>query len=116
MKKILIVLAIASGVALTASPAFLQTEKPQDQHEHGSKGGSMMHGGMMCPMMGSGNMGMLGGGSGGMMGGMGAMMGGGTTADPKVMGRMMQMRGEMMVKMGEVMMKHGKQMLDQNQQ
>jgi hypothetical protein len=111
MKKLFIVIAIASGVALSASPAFLQeTGKPQAQHEHGASGGGMMQGGMMCPMMGMGGMGMMGGGSGGMMGGMGGMMSGTGGADPKMMAQMMQMRGEMMMKMGEVMMKHGKMM------
>ena len=60
-------------------------------------GEGMQGGAMMCPMMGTGGMGMMGG----MMGGM--------SGDPKIMGRMMEMRGEMMMKMGEVMMKHGKQ-------
>jgi hypothetical protein len=100
MKKIFLVLAIVAGVAFSASPAFLQeTEKPHAKQEHGM-GGGMMQGGMMCPMMGSGAMGMMGGGMGGMMGGMGG--------DPAMMAQMMQMRGEMMMKMGEVMMKHGK--------
>jgi hypothetical protein len=110
MKKSILVLAIGAATVLSATPAFLQeTGKPHAQHEHGTSGGGMMQGGMMCPMMGSGNMGMMGGGSGGMMGGMGGMMGG-MSSDPKMMGRMMQMRGEMMMKMGEVMMKHGKMM------
>lgn len=104
MKKALIVLAIAMGIAIFASPAFLQMEKPHSKEDHGTMGGGMMQqGGMMCPMMGSGNMGMMGGGTGGMMGAMGG-------GDPKMAGRMMEMRGEMMMKMGEVMMKHGKLM------
>lgn len=104
MKKYCLVLTIAAAVPLTASPAFLQeTEKPHTKQERGMMGGGMMQGGMMCPMMGSGGMGMMGGMVGGMMGDMGG-------GDPAVMGRMMQMRGEMMMKMGEVMMKYGKQM------
>jgi hypothetical protein len=103
MKRIIIVIAVAAGLAFSASPAFLQTEKPAAQHEHGMRGGGMMQGGMMCPMMGMGGMGMMGGGMAGMMGGMGG-------GDPKMMAQMMQMHGEMMMKMGEVMMKHGKQM------
>ena len=114
MKRILIALAVTSAVAFTASPAFLQ-ETSQPQHEHGMMSGGTMQGGMMCPMMSSGNMGMMGGGSGGMMGGVSGMMGG-MGSDPKMMGRMMQMRGEMMMKMGEVMMKYGKQMQAQDQQ
>jgi hypothetical protein len=102
MKKSFLVLAIVAGVAFSASTAFLQeSEKPRAQQEHGMGAGMMQQGGMMCPMMGSGNMAMMGGGMGGMMGGMGA--------DPAMMGQMMQMRGEMMMKMGEVMMKYGKQ-------
>lgn len=73
-------------------------------------GGGMMGGGMMmCPMMGGGMMGgrtpMMGGdlmGEGGMMG----MMGG--QADPKTMGRMLQMRGEIMKAVGDVLIKHGR--------
>lgn len=113
MKNILIALAVSGAIALSASPAFLQ-ETSQPKHEHGM-GQGMMQGGMMCPMMGSGNMGMMGGGSGSMMGGMSGMMGG-MSSDPKMMGRMMQMRGEMMMKMGEVMMKYGKQIQAQDQQ
>ena len=108
MKKIFVVIAVAAGLAFSARPAFLQTERPDAQHEHGTRGGGMMQGGMMCPMMGMGGMGMMGE-SGGMMGGMGGMMGG-RGGDPKMMAQMMQMRGEMMMKMGEVMMKHGKMM------
>ena len=106
MKNIFIAITVAAGVAFSAGPAFLQTEKPDAQHEHGMRGGGTMQGGMMCPMMGMGGMGMMGGGMAGMMGGMGG-------GDPKMMGQMMQMRGEMMMKMGEVMMKHGKQMHQQ---
>ncbi len=77
------------------------------------QGGGMMGGGMMmCPMMGGGMMGgrmpmmgMMGGdmmGEGGMMG----MMGG--QADPKTMGRMLQMRGEIMKAVADVLIKHGR--------
>ena len=96
MKQFLLVLTVFGALAFSAAPAFLQeTGNPHAQHEHGTAGGgTTQQGGMMCPMMGSGSM--------GMMGGMGS--------DPKTMGRMIQMRGEMMMKMGEVMMKHGKMM------
>jgi len=56
----------------------------------------MMGGGMMCPMM-SGGMGMMP-----MMG----MMGG--AQDPKMLGRMLQMRADMMRAMADVLAKHGK--------
>ena len=104
MKQFLLVLIVFGALAFSAAPAFLQeTGNPHAQHEHGTAGGgTTQQGGMMCPMMGSGSMGMMGG-----MGGMMGRMGG---TDPKMMGRMMQMRGEMMMKMGEVMMKHGKMM------
>ena len=107
MKKVFIAIAVAVGLAISASPAFLQeTKKPQSQQEHGMMGGGMMHqGGMMCPMMGAGGMGMMGGEMGGMMGGMGG-------GDPQRIGQLMQLRGEMMMKMGEVMLKYGKQMQD----
>jgi hypothetical protein len=97
MKKIFIVLAVVTGLAFSAGPAFLQeTKTPESRQEHGTMGGGMMqHGGM----------GMMGGGMGGMMGGMGG-------GDPQKMGQMMQLRGEMMMKMGEVMLKYGKQMQD----
>jgi hypothetical protein len=95
MTKVFLVLAIAAGVAFSASPAFLQeTEKPS-QYEHGMMGGGMMQqAGMTFPMMGMGRMGSMG------------EMGG----DPSMMGQMMQMRGEVMMKMGEVFIKYGKQM------
>ena len=99
MKKYFLVLTIAAAVALPASPAFSQeTERPPAKEGHGMMGVGMHQGGMMCPMMGMGGMGMMGG----MMGGMGG--------DPGMMGRTMQMHGEMMMKMGEVMMKYGKLM------
>jgi len=108
MKKTFVVLAVATGLAFSASPAFVQeTEKPHSKQEHGMMGGAMMQqGGMMCPMTGMGGMGM-GGEMGGMMGGMGG-------GDPQRIGQMMQMRGEMMIKMGEVMLKYGKQMQDKD--
>ena len=99
-KTIFVFLTVAT---LLVSPAFIVspqqhgTEKPKEGQGAGGgmMGGGMMEGGMgmMCPMMG------------GMIGGMGGGM-----SDPKMMGRMMEMRGEMMMKMGEVMMKHGKMM------
>jgi hypothetical protein len=99
MKKFLLIVAMGAAVALPASLSFSQsTETPparegQEMMHHGMPGG-----GMMCPMMGTGGMGMMGGMTGGMSG------------DPKTMGRMMEMRGEMMMRMGEVMMKYGRQM------
>jgi hypothetical protein len=56
-------------------------------------GGGMMGGGMM----GGGMMGMP------MMGGAGAM-------DPKMMGKMLEMRADMMKAMADVMMKHARRM------
>ena len=97
-----LVLATAAALAFSATPAFLQESgKPDAQHEHGATGGGMMQqqGGMMCPMMGSGDVGMMRN----MMGRMGS-------GDPKMMAQMMLMRGEMMMKMGDVMMKHAKMM------
>ncbi|TMA10212.1 MAG: hypothetical protein E6J89_10885 [Deltaproteobacteria bacterium] len=88
MKKLFVVFAIAGAAALPASAALSQQKGTRP----------VQGGGMMCPMMGMGGMGMMGG----MMGDMGG--------DPKMMGRMMEMRGEMMMKIGEVMMKYGKQM------
>jgi len=80
-------------------------------------GGGMMGQGMMgMPMMGpmmGGGMGMMPHMMGGRMGsygmGMGRMMGSGQM-DPKVMGRMLQLRGEILKAIGEVMVKHGKAM------
>jgi hypothetical protein len=98
MKKYFLVLAIAAAVALPPSLTFSQQrEAPPAKEGHGMMGDGMHGGAMMCPMMGTGGMGMMGG----MMGGM--------SGDPKMMGRMMEMRGEMMMKMGEVMIKHGQQ-------
>lgn len=71
--------------------------------------GMMGRGGMMPMMRGRQMMGRPGGPSGmGMTGMMGMPMG--NQADPKVMGRMFQLRGEMMKAMGEVLLKHGKAM------
>jgi hypothetical protein len=98
MKKHFLVLAIAAAVAVPTSLTFSQPrETPSAKEGHGMMGEGTHGGAMMCPMMGTGGMGMMGG----MMGGM--------SGDPKMMGRMMEMRGEMMMKMGEVMMKHGNQ-------
>jgi len=108
MKKgILICLALFSLVALPATLSFSQQHempKPPPQQGQGAAG-EYMHGGpmgMMCPMMGG-----MSGMTGGMMGGMMRAMAAG---DPKMMGRLLEMRGEMLMKMGEVMMKHGKSM------
>ena len=100
MKNFFLILTIAVSLAVPASAAFPQErEKPPAKEGHGMMGDGMHQGSMMCPMMGTGGMGMMGG----MMGGMGG-------GDPTMTGQMMQMRGEMMMKMGEVMMKYGKQM------
>ena len=73
----------------------------------GMHSGGMHAGGMHGGMMGGGMCGMMGGGmmGGGMMGGMGQMMG--AQADPKTLGRMLQMRGEVMKAVGDVLIKHG---------
>ena len=62
-------------------------------------------------------MGMRGGGMQGGMGMMGGqsgmcahLIGAPMPAEPKAMGRMLQLCGEMFRSMGEIMMKHGKQM------
>ena len=99
MKKVFVLFAIAVAMALPASAVLSQQkETPSAREGHGAMSEGMQGGGMMCPMMGMGGMGMMGEMTGGMGG------------DPKMMGRIMEMRGEMMMKMGEVMMKHGKQM------
>jgi hypothetical protein len=61
---------------------------------HGMMGGQGMMGGMMgCPMMGSTDAGMTG-----------------SPVDPKVAGRLMQLRGEMMRLMADSMIQRGKQL------
>lgn len=99
MKSFFILLALAVVMALSAGSVLSQPkEMPGAQEGHGGMSGGTQGGGMMmCPMMGMGGMGMMG------------EMSGGTGGDPKMMGRMMEMRGEMMMKMGEVMLKHAKQ-------
>ena len=58
MKKFFIVLAIVATVALPASAAFSQQkEAPPTKAGQGMMEG-MQGGGMMCPMMGMGGMGM----------------------------------------------------------
>ncbi len=82
---------VVFGLASVSGPASAQMGTPaQPPGQAPSMGGGGMMPGMMCPMM---------------MGGMGMM---GSSADPKLTGRMLQMRGEMMKAMGDVMMKHGK--------
>ncbi len=63
--------------------------------------------GMMCPMMQQ-MMGCMMGPAGM---GMHGMMGGGK--DPKLMGRMLQMRGDMLKAVGEVMLKYGKELAEE---
>ncbi len=75
---------VVFGSASVSGPASAQMGTPaQPPGQAPPMGGGMMPG-MMCPMM---------------MGGMGMM---GSSADPKLMGRMLQMRGEMMKAMGDV--------------
>ncbi len=63
--------------------------------------------GMMCPMMEQMMCGMMAPAGMGMHG----MMGGGK--DPKLMGRMLQMRGDMLKAVGEVMLKYGKELAEE---
>ena len=86
------------------SPGGMDGMQGGMMHEHGGgmHAGGMHAGGMHGGMMGGGMCGMMGGG---MMGGMGQMMG--AQADPKTLGRMLQMRGEVMKAVGDVLIKHG---------
>ncbi len=95
MKKLFVLFAIAAALAFPATAILSQqTETPSAKEGQGMMSGGMQECGMMCPMMGTGGMGMMGGAG----------------SDPKMMGRMMETRGEMMMKMGQIMMKYGKQM------
>lgn len=119
MKALVIVCASLALVALPALDATAQMggqpmtppgaqQQPAPGQPPGMGGGMMHQGmmGMMCPMMTGG--GMMGGGME-MMPMMRGMMGGAQT-DPKVMGRMLQIRGDMLKAMGDVLLKHGKQL------
>jgi hypothetical protein len=119
MKRWLGALCGLALVLAVATPALAQQHAAQpgaggQAGQMPMQGGGMQGGGMMmCPMM-SGMMGggmpktgMMGGdmmGGGGMMGMMGGQM------DPKMMGRMLQMRGEIMKAVADVLIKHGKAM------
>jgi len=87
-------------------------QQPQTGYEMMGPGmmGMPMHG-MPCPMMGGGTGMMMPGMRRGQMGmpgmGMVGMMGSGQM-DPKVMGRMLQLRGDILKAVGEVLIKHGK--------
>jgi hypothetical protein len=96
-------------VALVTGGALAQPQGPPPGQQHGPPGGMGMGG------AGRG-MGMLGGAmmGGGMMGGHAGvcahLIGAPMPAEPRAMGRMLQLCGEMLRSMGEIMMKHGKQM------
>jgi hypothetical protein len=101
-----VLLASAHGPALAQSqpsghmPMGGQAQQHQPaQHQPMMSGGTMGQG-MMCPMMGP--MGMPMGGSGM------PMMEMAGSSDPKIMGRMMQMRGDMLKAMADVLLKYGK--------
>ena len=117
-----LVSAVAIVTLFASTAAFAQ--QPPSGHQHdpsqppsqsqpaapGRGGMGSMHPGGMGGMQGGGMHGggmggMMGGGMCGMMGGMGPMMG--ASSDPKVQGRMLQMRGEIMKAVGEVLIKHG---------
>jgi hypothetical protein len=101
----LVVVVLLAGLALAQAPPS-GGQMPIGAQPGSSSTGSAppggmggMMGGMMCPMMGSGmGMGMMGGGTGMMAG----------PSDPKMLGRMLQMRADMMRAMADVLAKHGK--------
>lgn len=114
MKTLVILCASLTLVALPGLDAMAQMggqpmtppgapQQPAPGQPPGMGGGMMHQGmmGMMCPMMTGGGMGMMPMTRG--------MMGGGQM-DPKVMGRMLQLRGDMLKAMGDVLSKHGKLM------
>jgi len=90
---------LASSAAAQSSSGGQMPMSPGGQQPSPGMPGMMhqggMMGGMMCPMMGDGM-------------GMGMMAGG--TQDPKVTGRLLQIRGEMLRAMGDIMVKHGQAM------
>ena len=109
-RSVAVLLASAASLLLAYSIALAQPA-PQGTAEsqtYGMSGGqgSMTGGGMgmgrMKGMEGMGGMGM------GCMGGMGMMQM--MQKDPKLMGRMMELRGEMMRMMGDAMIQHGKEL------
>jgi len=76
----------------------------------GSQGGAQEQSSGPSSMMGRGMMGMMCP-MGGQMDPMGMMaMMSGSQTDPKMMGRMLELRGELLKAMGEVMIKHGQAM------
>ena len=95
---------VAALVLLIGGGALAQPQggpPSQGPHQSPPGGGMGMRGGGM-----QGGMGMMGGQSGMCAHLIGAPM----PAEPKAMGRMLQLCGEMFRSMGEIMMKHGKQM------
>jgi hypothetical protein len=101
MKRIVTIGAGLLVLVLIGSPFVLGGQMPmgsQGGAEEQRTGQPSMTGrgmmGMMCPMDPTGMM---------------AMMSGGQT-DPKMMGRMLELRGELLKAMGEVMIKHGQAM------
>jgi hypothetical protein len=110
MKRPLFPIAMAivllSGASVAAQMQHGQTPQPGSPppREQPMMGGMRGQGGMgmMCPMMGGQ----------GDMSGMPMMGGMGSSQDPKMMGRMLQMRGEMLKAMGDIMLKHGKEMAE----
>jgi hypothetical protein len=102
----LVVLSVSAASAQAPSsgqmPMGGQSGAPAPSMTPGMMGQGGMMGGGMCPMMrgGMGTMqGMMGGPMMGMMGG---------SQDPKIVGRMLQMRAEMMRAMADIMARHGK--------
>jgi hypothetical protein len=108
MNRLIRSLAIVCMLALpVAAPAFAQQPAAPPPGGHGPHAPAPAPGAPPAP------------GPGGMMGGMDMMgmcrmmMGGGMgmpggPQDPKLVGRMLQMRGEMMKAVGDVLIKHGK--------
>ena len=108
---VLVLMVGSQAVAQTSTSTGGQSESQATGTQPGGMMPGMMGGGMItCPMMGHmghmGHMGMMGGRMGqmGQMGQMG-MMGG---QDPKMFGRMLQMRADMMRAIADVLEKHGK--------
>lgn len=68
MKKPFVVFVIVAAMLLPAAGVFSQSsmDAPPAKEGQGMMGGNMPGGGMMCPMMGMGGMGMMGEMAGGM--------------------------------------------------
>ena len=108
MKRIAVWLCTLSVLAvLVVGSAVAQSQSGGQMPMGGQTSGQAAP--MMPGMMGSGGMcPMMGGGMGMMEMGMMPMMGAGQ--DPKVAGRMLQMRADMMRAMADVLAKYGKAM------